>query len=71
MTEREKDVMAYIIRFKEVNGYSPTVQEIANGINTKSTTHVREMLADLKDKHFITYKEKSPRTIRVLKFNDN
>ena len=68
ITEREKDLLEYVTRFKEVNGYSPTVKEIAQGINTNSTPHVREMLLDLQDKGYLTFKPKSPRTIRILKF---
>lgn len=68
ITEREKDVLRYIIRFKEVNGYSPTTREIASGINTSSLYHVTNMLFDLKEKGYITFKEKAPRTIRVIKF---
>lgn len=68
MTEREKDVLDYIIKFKQTNGYSPTVREIARGINTSSIPHVSEMLADLEEQGYITTKRKSPRTINVLKF---
>ena len=68
ITEREKEVLDYIIKFKQVNGYSPTNREIARGINTKSLYHVNTMLEHLKDKGYINYKAKSPRTIKVLKF---
>lgn len=68
ITDREKDVLQYIIKFKQVNGYSPTTREIAQGINTRSYYHVTQMLFDLRDKGYITFKEKSPRTIRVIKF---
>ena len=68
LTEREKDVLRYITRFKEVNGYSPNVREIAAGINTHSLNHVQTMLEQLKDKGYISYKPKSSRTINVIKF---
>lgn len=68
MTEREKEVLEYIIKFKTVNGYSPTIREIAKGINTNSLNHVKIMLEDLKDKGYINYKPNSSRTIRVIKF---
>lgn len=68
LTAREKDVLQYIITFKQVNGYSPTVREIAKGINTNSLEHVNSMLQSLYDKGYLTYKQKSPRTIKVLKF---
>lgn len=68
ITEREREVLEYIIKFKSVNGYSPNIREIARGINTKSLNHVQYMLDDLKDKGYITFKPKSSRTINVLKF---
>lgn len=69
LTPRERDTLDYIIEFKKVNGYSPTLLEIMYGINTHSKTHVLQMLNSLKDKGYITFKEKSSRTIRVIKFN--
>ena len=68
MTVREEELLKFIIQFKQVNGFSPTVREIATGINTKSTDHVRNMIQTLEDKGYLTYKEKSPRTIVVKKF---
>lgn len=68
ITEREKDLLNYVIRFKEVNGYSPTIREIAKGINTNSLNHVKDMMYDLQDKGYLTFKPNSPRTIRILKF---
>lgn len=69
MTEKEKEVLDYIVNFKQVNGYSPSILEIAKGVNTKSTPHIREMLADLREKGFITYKDNKSRTICVLRFD--
>ena len=68
LTPREKDVLSYIIQFKTVNGYSPNLREIGKGVNTNSFSHVQEMLEDLKDKGYISYKKRQSRTINVLKF---
>lgn len=68
MTVREKELLEFVIQFKQTNGFSPTVREIANGINTKSTDHVRNMLHELMDKGYLSMREKSPRTIVVKKF---
>ena len=68
ITERERDLLEYVTRFKEVNGYAPTIKEIQIGINTKSSYHIGVMLEDLKDKGYITYKPNKARTIRILKF---
>lgn len=68
MTEREKDTLKFIIDFKKTNGFSPTIKEIAKGINTSSTPHVRNMIAHLVDEGYITVKEHKQRTIVVKKF---
>lgn len=68
MKEREKQVLDYIIKFKTINGYSPTIREIANGLNTKSLSYVSESLERLSELGAINYQKNKPRTIRVLKF---
>lgn len=68
MTAKQKQVYEYIVRFKEVNGYSPTIREIAKGCNTKSLHYIKEILGTLQDDGIICYLENKPRTIRVLKF---
>ena len=68
MTYKQRMVYDYIVRFKEVNGYSPSIREIANGCNTKSLHYIKEILETLQDDGIISYLENKPRTIRVLKF---
>ena len=68
MKYREKIILEYIIKFKQVNQYSPSVKEIMQGINSRSFSYVTEGLENLKADGYITYKEKSARTIKVLKF---
>lgn len=68
MTGKQKQVYDYIVRFKEVNGYSPTIREIANGCNTKSLHYIKEVLGTLQDDGYISFLDNKPRTIRVLKF---
>lgn len=67
LTRKQMDVLEYITRFKEVNGYSPSIREIASGTYTGSTP-IHTLLEELKDKGYITYKPRQPRTIRVIKF---
>ena len=67
LTNKQREVLEYITRFKEVNGYSPSVREIASGTYT-GTTPIHTIMEELKDKGYITYKPKQSRTIRVIKF---
>lgn len=68
MTVRQKEVLEYIIEFKKTNGYSPTVKEIMRGVNTNSVNYVTETLNRLRDEKYITFKDKAPRTINVIRF---
>ena len=68
MRPRQKDVLEFIIKFKQTNGYSPTIREIARGINTNSINHVHTILAELQEMGYIKYVHGKQRTIVVLKF---
>ena len=68
LTIRETELLEYIIKFKQTNGFSPTIREMAKGINTKSLNHINNMIYSLQDKGYISLKEKRPRTIVIKKF---
>ena len=67
LTKKQKEVLDYITRFKEVNQYSPSVREIAKGTFTGSTP-IHTIMEELKNKGYIDYNPRQPRTIRVIKF---
>lgn len=66
LTLRERDIYNYIIQFKTINGFSPTISDIAKTLIT-SRTFVRNCLYNLEQKGFIRYTSGKPRTIVVLK----
>ena len=68
LTIRESDLLEFIIKFKQGNGFSPTVREMGKGINTKSINHVNNMIYSLQDKGYISIKHRKPRTIVIKKF---
>lgn len=68
LTKVQKQVLLYIINFKQVNGYSPSNSEIAHGLNYSNISYMNRIIHELKDKGYITFIEKKPRTIKVLKF---
>ena len=67
MTEREKELLEYIKTFQLLEGYSPTIREIARGLNTKSISHVQAMIDHLQAEGVLKIKPKKVRTIRILK----
>lgn len=69
LTLRERDIYNYIVRFKTINGFSPTISEIADGLIT-SRTFVRQALYKLEQKGFIRYNDEKRRTIVVTRILD-
>lgn len=67
LTEREKELLEYIKTFQSLEGYSPTIREIARGLNTKSLSHVQAMIDHLQAEGILKVKPKRVRTIRILK----
>ena len=67
LTNKEKEVLHFIIQFKNQYGYSPTIREIAEGCYCSRTT-IQPVIERLCDKGYISKKEKAQRTINVIKF---
>lgn len=70
LTPRQNDLLDFIIKFKQVNGYSPTTREMCLGINTKSKSHIEQMLDTLEDENYIKIKHRKCATnvIKICKF---
>ena len=66
MTEREKSIYDYIIKFKQINGFSPNFNEIAMA-NHISRTHAKRCVYRLHDKGILEISQKD-RGIKVLQF---
>lgn len=66
MNRTSKDkVLCFIKEFMMKNQYPPTVREIADGVGLKSPATTKYYLEMLEDDGVISYKEGSPRTIRI------
>lgn len=70
MTNRQLEVLDYIKRFIATKGYSPTVREIASGLDLKSPSTVQEHLQKLVKNGLITIDQKKSRTIELLVQNE-
>ena len=71
LTEREREIYDYIVKFKKTNGFSPSWNEITQGCYVGKTT-VQKALLRLSDLGYIKYNEKKYRSIVVLVFlNDS
>ena len=67
LSERQKEILAEIIKFKKEYGFSPTVRELCKLVGLKSTSSMAAQLSNLRDSGHITWIESMPRTITVVK----
>lgn len=70
LTPRTQDLLEFIIKFKQTNGYSPTTREMLQGINTKSRSHIETMLDILESENYIKIKHRKGATniIKICRF---
>ncbi len=66
LSERHRKILDFLTRFQEENGYSPSIREIGDSINVKSTSLVDYYLNQLENMGFISRDDRVSRSIRVL-----
>lgn len=64
--KRQTEIYIFIQTFIKENQFSPTVREIADAVNLKSSSTAHNHLNKLRDKGYITFMDSSPRTIRII-----
>lgn len=67
MSEKQKEILEIIKTFIKENGYSPTIREICNIANIKSTSSVHGHIKRLKAEGHITSGVDMPRSIALTK----
>lgn len=67
LSERHRKIMQYLTEFIDELGYSPSIREIGDAIDVKSTSLVDYYLNQLEEKEYITREGRISRSIRVLK----
>ena len=65
--EKLSKVMDYIRKFTEENGYTPSVREIAQECNIKSTATVHSYISRLQDKGYLNKTENKKRAVAIGK----
>ena len=53
LTKRQKEVLDFVARFVQENGYSPSYEEIARGLNLASLATVHKHIAALDTKNYL------------------
>jgi len=67
LSDRHRRIMEYLTEFIEEFGYSPSIREIGDSIDVKSTYLVDYYLNQLEEKEYISREGRISRSIRVLK----
>ena len=67
INKREKAILKFIEKQINKNGYPPSVREIGEAVDLKSTATVHGYLSRLEQKGYIKKEEQKGRTLRLLK----
>ena len=67
LSTKQKEILQYIIEKQEEKGYPPSVREICEAVNLKSTSTVHGHLARLEAKGYIRRDPAKPRAIEICK----
>jgi len=66
LSERHRKIMEYLTKFQNSNGYSPSIRQIGDSINVKSTSLVDYYLNQLQQMGYIDREDRISRSIRVV-----
>lgn len=64
--ETREKVYNYLLGYIKEHGYAPSVREICEGVNLKSTSSVFSHLSKLEEEGKIETRGNSPRAIRII-----
>ncbi len=65
LTRRQKEVLDFIARFTEENGYSPSYEEVAEGLKLASLATVHKHIHSLEAKHYLRHGHNQSRSLEV------
>mgnify|MGYP005763014901 CR=1 FL=1 len=71
LTTRQKQILRYITKQIEKNGYAPSVREIGKAVGLSSTATVHSYLKQLEAMKYIKKENQKGRTLRILKKEDD
>jgi repressor LexA len=67
LSDRHRKIMEFLTRFQETNGYCPSIRQIGDSIQVKSTSLIDYYLNQLKEMGFIEREDHVSRSIRILR----
>ena len=69
LSKKQRQILEYMIKQVNEKGYPPSVREICEAVELKSTSTVHGYLTKLEDKGYIKRDKTKPRAIEILKKN--
>ena len=66
LTELEREILDYLVRYLRANTYQPSIREIGEAFNIKSTKTVSEHLKTLAEKGYLERDSSRSRGVRIL-----
>lgn len=66
MNNRQQRIYDYIESYIEINKYSPSFREVANGVGLKSSSTIHTHLKQMKKDGYIDFVNTLPRTLRIV-----
>jgi repressor LexA len=67
LTEREAEILTFIITFINTNGYAPTFREIGQALYYAGTFAVQRHVTNLITKGYVSHVPKKQRTLKPIK----
>lgn len=65
VTKRQKQILDFVKKYSEKNGYSPSLEEIADRFNLSSLSTIHYHLSQLQEKGLISRQDSIPRSIQI------
>lgn len=66
MADIGEEVLSYLAEFVSERGYSPSIREIASGLEISSTKTVHDVLLALREDGKVQWVDGQARTLRIL-----
>lgn len=67
LTEKQEELLYCIKSYINSYGFSPSIRELQEMMNKKSTSTIKQGLDILRNKGYISFQDHKVRTIRILR----
>jgi repressor LexA len=64
--KKEREVLEYLAHFQKINGYSPTLAEIAKATGHKSISTIHTLIRSLVEKGYVQKVDGNTRTLKII-----